>query len=178
MIFDPEDHRNNRRERNMPKPNWRIIACAGMLLIGQAAIAEELPMVLLPAGSAVKYGPAPATLPKGIEISVLAGDPAKPGPFVLRVKMLPDVVIAPHTHATAENLTILSGVLYHEMGEKVDKPAGDKLTSGGFVYLPAKMPHSVWTGAEPVEFQVAGTGPFGVDYLNPADDPSKASKSN
>jgi quercetin dioxygenase-like cupin family protein len=130
-------------------------------------------MVLIPAGSTVQYEPAPASLPKSVTLSALAGDRAKPGPLVLRVKMPANIVIAPHTHATDENLTILSGSLYHESGEKLDKAAGDKLVSGGFVYLPANMVHSVWTESEAVEFQVTGTGPFGVNYINPADEPSK-----
>ena len=85
----------------------------------------------------------------------------------------PNTVIAPHTHKTAENLTIISGVLFHEMGDKLDKNAGDKLSSSGFVYLPGGMPHSVWTTTEPAVIQVTGTGPFGLDYVNPADDPSR-----
>jgi hypothetical protein len=156
----------------MIKLEWRLALCAaGIFSFGAAA--DEVPMVLIAKGSAVQYGAAPASLPKGVEFSVLAGDPAKPGPFVLRVKIPANIVIAPHTHATDENLTIRSGALYHAMGEKLDKAAGDKLVSGGFAYLPANMPHSVWTESEAVEFQVTGTGPFGVDYINPADDPSK-----
>lgn len=117
----------------MRKLDWRTALCAaGVLRLGPAAAAaDNIPMVLIPAGSTVQ--PGPASLPKGVTLSVLAGDPAKPGPFVVRVKIPANIVIAPHTHATDENLTILSGALYHEMGEKLDKAAGDKLVSGGFV---------------------------------------------
>jgi len=54
-----------------------------------------------------------------------------------------------------------------------DKNSGDQLNLGAFVYLPAMMPHSVWTKGENTVVQVTGTGPFGLDYINPADDPSK-----
>ncbi len=130
--------------------------------------------VTLPDGAAVKWETGPPDLPKGTEISVLAGDPAKPGPFVLRVKFPADTVIAPHTHANAETLTILSGSIYHQHGTTIDKAKGSALKTGGFVFLPEKMPHALWTTDEAVILQVNGTGPFGVDDLDPADDPSKA----
>ena len=60
------------------------------------------------------------------------------------------------------------------MGETLDRGQGQQLSAGGFVYLPGGMPHSVWTTAEPAEVQVTGTGPFGLNYANPADDPGCA----
>ena len=70
---------------------------------------------------AVPWQNDPPGLPKGAQIAVLAGDPGKPGPFVLRVRFPPGTVVAPHRHATAENLTVLSGDLYHGMGEKLTR---------------------------------------------------------
>ncbi|MCC0805726.1 MULTISPECIES: cupin domain-containing protein [unclassified Methylobacterium] len=130
-------------------------------------------MVAIEDGSAVVYGAGPANLPKGIQLSKLAGDPAKPGPFVLRIKVPVSTVIAPHTHSLPETLTILSGSIYHQHGETIDKAQGKVLKAGGFVYLPQDMPHSLWTTDEPVELQVNGSGPFGLNYVNPADDPSR-----
>ena len=129
-------------------------------------------MVLISDPSAIRWGPAPPSLPKGIQISILAGDPGKAGSFVLRVRAPANSTIAPHTHSAAENLTVISGVLFHGMGNTLDKAQGHAVASGGFVYLPANMPHSVWTTDEPAEIQVSGTGPFAVHYVNAADDPS------
>ena len=146
----------------------------GMFVLQHVAAADDMEkMTLLPSGGAIKWGEAPSNLPKGVQLTVLAGDPSKSGLFVLRVNAPPNTVIAPHMHKTAENLTVLSGMLYHEMGTKLDTKGGDKLTSGAFVYLPAEMPHSVWTTSEGAVIQVTGTGPFGLDYVNPADDPSR-----
>jgi len=131
-------------------------------------------MLLIPGDTAVRWQPGPPDLPKGTQIAVLAGDPGQPGPFVLRVKFPSNTVVAPHRHATAENLTVLSGDLYHGMGEKLDRGRGERLAAGGFVYLPAMMPHWVWTQAGESVVQVTGTGPFGLLYVNPADNPSKA----
>jgi quercetin dioxygenase-like cupin family protein len=148
-----------------------ITAAVGLIA---PALADDLKqMVLIPADTAVQWAPGPASLPRGTQLSVLAGDPSKPGPFVLRVKFPANTVVAPHTHATAENLTVISGVIFNGMGEKLEQSQGKQLSGGGFVYLPGEMPHSVWTTTEPSEIQVTGTGPFGLHYVNPADDPSK-----
>jgi quercetin dioxygenase-like cupin family protein len=135
------------------------------------ATADE--MALLPNPDATQWGPAPPTLPKGSKLAVLLGDPSKPGLFVLRIWAPPHSVVPPHTHNTAEMLTVISGEMYHEMGPKLDKKGGDSVKAGGFVYLPAQMAHSTWTGDEITVVQVSGTGPFGINYINPADDPSK-----
>lgn len=148
--------------------------CLSMPCAALAADHGAAGMIVLPDGAATVYQPGPPDLPKGTQVSVVAGDPAKPGPFVLRVKFPADTVIAPHTHAKPETLTILSGSIYHAHGRTLDKAAGKVLRTGGFVFLPEEMPHAVWTTDEPVELQVNGSGPFGLQYVNPADDPSRA----
>jgi hypothetical protein len=37
----------------------------------------------------------------------------------------------------AENLTVISGPLFHQMGQSLNKKAGDKLANGGFDYRPS-----------------------------------------
>lgn len=155
-----------------------IAALAALAATGRGAAAQDASHAhghtLLKGEAAVKWQPGPADLPQGTQIAVLAGDPGKPGPFVLRVKFPPDTVVAPHRHATAENLTVLSGDVYHGMGETLDKARGERVGPGGFVFLPGMMPHSVWTAAGEAVVQVTGTGPFGLIYVNPQDDPSNA----
>lgn len=157
---------------------WIRAAAALAVLgsLGPAASAEDdhTGLVVLPDAAAVAYEPGPANLPKGTQISRVAGDPAKPGPFVLRLKIPANTVIAPHTHSKPETLTILSGSIYHEHGRSLDKTKGSALKTGGFVYLPEDMPHALWTTDEPVELQVNGSGPFGLNYIDPADDPSRS----
>ena len=158
----------------------KVLRAAAAVAIGlcatqHSALADDAgKMMMLPNAGAIQWGAAPPSLPKGVQLTVLTGDPSKPGPFVLRVNAPPNTVIAPHTHATAENLTVLSGEVHHGMGETLDKERGERMAAGGFVYLPGMMPHSVWTTAGEAVVQVTGTGPFGLLYVNPADDPSKA----
>lgn len=161
---------------------WTMAAGVAALLCGSSqGMAQDnhgqdsQGMVSFPDGASVVYQPGPPNLPKGTQISMVSGDPAKPGPFVLRIKAPANTVIAPHTHSEAETLTILAGSIYHQHGTTLNKAAGQHLKAGGFVFLPKDMPHALWTTAEPVELQVNGSGPFGLNYINPADDPSRQS---
>ncbi|MGA0532563.1 cupin domain-containing protein [Hansschlegelia sp. KR7-227] len=150
-------------------------ALAASLSTGAVAdLAAHKQMIAVKEAAAVQWKPAPAALPKGIEISVIMGDPDKPGPFALRLRIPPSTIIAPHTHATDETVTLLDGALVHDMGEKMVESRGEPFREGGFLYLPALMPHSLWTKDQSAVIQVNGTGPFGLNYVNPADDPSKA----
>ena len=160
----------------MTTGSW--LGVAAMLIMAGPALAAEHDapgMVVKPDAASVVYGPGPANLPRGTQISQVAGAPAKPVPFVLRLKFPGNTVIAPHTHSKPETLTILSGSIHHAHGRTLDKAQGAALKAGGFVYLPEDMPHSLWTTDEPVELQVNGSGPFGLNYINPADDPSRPS---
>ncbi|MCJ2134898.1 cupin, partial [Methylobacterium sp. J-026] len=84
-------------------------------------------------------------------------------------------VIAPRTEGRPETLTILSGSLYPAHGRTLYRTTGAALTSGGFLYRPEEIPHSLWPTCHPVELPVNGSGPFGLNYIDPADDPSRSS---
>ena len=156
------------------KTRFRIAIAAALVvaLPGLGSAAER--MIMIGSDQALQWGPAPASLPKGTQISVLSGNPDQPGPFVLRLKIAANTIIAPHTHNTAENVTVLSGQIVHETGNILVRSKGETMDVGGFVYLPANMAHSLWTNAQSAEIQVTGTGPFGLNYINKQDDPRNA----
>jgi anti-sigma factor ChrR (cupin superfamily) len=121
----------------------------------------------------IKWGAAPPVLPKGAQFAVVAGDPSKDGPYVVRLKMPANYRIPAHNHPTAENVTVLSGKFHLGMGDKLDEAKGQELTAGGFAEAAPKMNHFAWTTAETV-VQVHGQGPFAITYVNASDDPSKS----
>jgi quercetin dioxygenase-like cupin family protein len=85
------------------------------------------------------------------------GTPGDPGPFVFRMRMPANWTMPAHTHDTAEHITVLSGTLtmkFSAGGDPVELPPGS------FVSVPAGGPMWAWTGDEPVELQIHGTGPF------------------
>jgi quercetin dioxygenase-like cupin family protein len=125
------------------------------------------------AADALQWGPAPPVLPKGGQMAVLAGDPGKPGPFVVRLKMPSGYKIPAHQHPSAEAVTVISGDFRFGMGDKLDETQAQKLGPGGFVDLPANMNHYAFGGSGEVIVQINSEGPFAIKYVNPADDPSK-----
>ena len=139
---------------------------------GAAALhAGEAHHTVVPA-DAVKWGPAPPSLPPGAEAAVLLGNPAKDGPFVIRLKFPAGFAVPPHRHSKDEFVTVIAGGFGIAAGEALDRAAAKPLATGSFVHLPAGTPHyAVATGETIV--QINGTGPFDVVYVDPKDDPRK-----
>jgi len=80
-----------------------------------------------------------------------------------------------HWHPTDERIVVLQGTFEMGLGERFDTAAGRELPVGSYAVTPKAVRHFVWAKGETV-IQVSGTGPFGINYVNPADDPRKASK--
>lgn len=118
------------------------------------------------------WGPAPPMLPAGAKFAVVSGDPMKSGPFEIQLDMPKGYLIPPHTHPTAETVSVKSGTFVYGMGDKVDKKAEKKLKKGESGTLPPNMAH--WGRAKGhTVVSVSGNGPFAITYVNPADDPRK-----
>jgi len=110
--------------------------------------------------------------PPGAKTAVLLGDAAKPGLFVLQVKLPPNYVVPPHTHPGVETVVMLSGSMGLGSGKTVEK-SGKVLKPGSAFIVPINHAHYVWTGDEGATFQVTVNAPFDLIYVNPADDPRK-----
>ena len=120
----------------------------------------------------VKFGPAPPFLPPGAQLAVLEGDPmASTGDFTIRLKMPDGYKVAPHTHPSRENVTVLSGTLKVGMGDQFDAAKMASFGAGSFAYLDPSMHHYAMASGETV-IQIHGTSPVKFNYINPADDPS------
>ncbi len=105
-----------------------------------------------------------ASLP-GAKMAVLEGDPAKMGPVTIRLKLPPDYKLMPHTHPADERVTVLSGVLYMGLGDKLDEKASKKYSAGGFFVIAANTPMYAFTKGEEAVIQINVTsGPWGLKY--------------
>lgn len=120
----------------------------------------------------IEWQGGPDSLPVGAQMKVLAGDPGKDGPFVVRFRFPADFKVAMHTHPMVENLTVISGTMMHDLGN--DDGHAETVKAGGFIYLPSDTPHSVWATDAPVVLQLTAIGPFKIEYLDPKDDPRNA----
>ena len=149
----------------------RMITSAGLViaLVGGVATAEARTNSQATSPE-LKWGPAPAVFPAGAQMAVLQGNPGAAEPFTVRLRFPNGYKIAPHTHPTDENITVISGTFRVGMGKTFDARTMTTLPTGGFVTAPANMAHyAVAQGLTVV--QVHAIGPFVLTYVNPADMP-------
>lgn len=147
---------------------WKVLDDIGN---SDAPTPISSPHVVVPA-TAVKWGDPPPSVPPGARLAVIAGDPAKAEMFTIRLQFPNGYRIAPHWHPTDEHVTVLSGTFAAGMGEAWDDKALTNLPAGSYAVLSATMPH-YGTARGATVVQVQGMGPFVLNYVNPADDPSK-----
>jgi quercetin dioxygenase-like cupin family protein len=137
------------------------------------AIAVEEHTIVSPQD--VKWGPAPASIPPGAEAAVLYGDPGKEGLFALRLKLPAGYHIPPHMHPKPEIVTVISGTFRLGMGETADQDKAQALPAGSFFAFAPGMTHYAYADEDTV-VQLNSTGPWGLTYVNPADDPRQQSQ--
>jgi len=125
-------------------------------------------IMVVPADLTWKDGP--ASLPKGIKSTVVEGDPTKAGPFTMQLKLPADYKVPPHSHPAIEHVTVLSGSFHMGLGEVFDESKATKLPVGGFAVMAIGTRHFAFTKEE-ATIQLHGIGPWGITYVNPADDP-------
>ena len=147
------------------------LVIAVVLLGALAAGAADAPHGMY-TPNAIKWGDPPPFVPKGSNVAVLYGDPAKEGLFVVQVRMPANDRIPAHSHPTDEVVTVLSGGLLVGMGDKLDPAKAKAFPAGSVIVAPAKTNHFVLT-KQPTVIQVSAMGPLVFNYVNPADDPSK-----
>src|SRR5437667_3790615 len=111
-------------------------------------------------------------LPPGAKIAVIEGPLSGEVPFTFRIKLPADFKIPAHSHPAIEHVTVISGTLNMGMGDKLDAAKTTPLSAGSVAIMPAKTNHFGWAKEETI-VQVHGMGPWGVTYVNPADDPMK-----
>jgi quercetin dioxygenase-like cupin family protein len=149
-----------------------LLSASLTLLTGGVGVADDASHTNVIAPDAVKWTGNPA-FPKEVQIATLVGDPTKTGETVVqRIKFPPNFTMPPHTHPFSEVVTVITGKIGTNSGEKPEKK-GDLLKPGSMWVYPAKHAHYAWTGDGEAILQVQYTGPGGIEYVNPADDPRK-----
>ena len=111
-------------------------------------------------------------LPPGAKAAIIEGPMDQAAPFTIRVKLPADYKIPAHWHPAIEHVTVLSGTFNLGVGDKLDPAKTHAIPVGGVGIMPPKTNHFVWTKEETI-VQVHGVGPWGITYVDPADDPRK-----
>jgi quercetin dioxygenase-like cupin family protein len=142
-----------------------LCASAAFLSITVVAHAAE-PGVMALTPAEMKWSAQGGLALPGLEQTILIGDPAKPGPYTVRLRFPAGFKVAPHTHPDSREVTILSGTWYTGYGEKADAAALKELPAGSFYTEPAGVAHYVEI-REPTMIQVSGTGPSGRKFVGP-----------
>jgi anti-sigma factor ChrR (cupin superfamily) len=119
----------------------------------------------------LKWSDVPS-LPAGAKIAVIEGPLNEAVPLTFRLKFPANYDIAAHWHPGIEHVTVISGTFNMGTGDKLDRSRTTALSAGGFAVMQPKTNHYGWTQQETV-VQVHGVGPWGITYVNAADDPRK-----
>ena len=153
------------------------LAATGVLILVAAVPASAQTAAQHPADHTVvtpgdiKWAPAPPVLP-GAQAALLYGDPSKAGPFALRLKLPAGYRIPPHTHSVAEVVTVISGTFRLGSGNTAEKEKAQALPAGSFFAFPPGSAHYAFNDEETI-VQITSVGPWGLNFVNPADDPRK-----
>lgn len=160
------------------KTNPMIVTIVAAVLlcgaIGTVSAHEDMPGHLMVSADELDWQPV-ASLAPGAQVAVLEGDPSQEGPFTMRLHLPANYDIAVHTHPATERVTVLSGTFYVGLGETFDREAAHALTPGGLAVMESGLAMYGYTGDEPTVIQLNGNGPWGIDYLDPKDDPRRQS---
>ncbi len=112
------------------------------------------------------------SLPAGAKIAVLEGPLTEAVPITFRLKFPAGYRVPAHWHPVIEHVTVISGTFNMGMGDKLDPTQTTALPPGSIVIMPPKTNHFAWTKEDTI-IQAHGTGPWAINYVNPADDPRK-----
>ena len=147
-----------------------IAMIMGVAAHPDSAFAQQMDEHKMLSPREIKWGPAPPSIPRGAQAAVLYGDPGKEGMFVFRLKVPKGYHIPPHTHPKPEIVTVISGTARLGTGETVDRKKAQVLRAGSFFAMNPGMAHYFFADADTV-IQLNSTGPWGISYINPKDDP-------
>jgi quercetin dioxygenase-like cupin family protein len=136
------------------------VTSAVLLLIASLAAAEtpvaEPALAFTLKDPSLKWSPCPPFIPKGCEIAVLHGDPAKDNVDVF-FRVPADFTIPSHWHTSPERMVLVSGKL--TVTYEGQEPAVLKV--GTYAYGPAKKPHkAVCAKGPPCVLFIAFEGPL------------------
>ena len=93
------------------------------------------------------------------EQAILHGDPAKPGPYVVRVKWLPGNMSRPHFHPNDRFFAVISGTWWVGTGDRFDPDSTVPVPAGSYVIHYANKIHFDGAKNEECVIQVWGMGP-------------------
>ena len=156
----------------MTPRNFVIASILGLLFALTTAAADEVyrgdgHMMMTP--DKMSWGPV-GSMGQGAEIAFIEGDISTAEPFTFRLRLEDGYRILPHIHPAYERVTVLQGTLHFAHGKEFNKKKTRALPVGSVAIMPPGDPMFGYAEGETI-IQLHGTGPWGIEYINPEDDP-------
>lgn len=145
------------------------VAAALVVLLGAASAEPDHHRTVM--ARDLKWTDVPS-LPAGAKAAVIEGPMNEAVPFTVRLKFPAHYRIPAHLHPEVERVTVLSGVFHMGLGDQLDMAKSTPLAAGDMMIMLPNTRHFAWTQEETV-VQLHGKGPWGITYVNPADDPRR-----
>lgn len=142
---------------------------SGLALVAPAAMAgaSESAAVILRAGD--MQWAAADSLPAGVQISTLMGEPAGTDVLAFRLKIPAGTKIAPHFHPKDETVTVIEGSGKMTLGDGSKADDAQDFGAGDVCILPAGHTHAV-EALTPMIVEIHTVGPWGITFINSEDD--------
>jgi hypothetical protein len=152
----------------------RIVILSALLSSGGVAgDSSELPYRgeghLMRNASDLEWGPI-ASMAPGARFALIEGDLSRAEPFTFRLELPAGYILAPHVHPAYERVTVLSGTFHFGHGRTFDREQTVALHEGGLAIMAPGEPMFGFTEVQTI-IQLHGQGPWGIEYIDPADDP-------
>ncbi|MCU0869958.1 MAG: cupin domain-containing protein [Burkholderiales bacterium] len=133
--------------------------------------------ILTAAPAVVRADDAPALewqfvpgLARPIERAIVSGDPAQPGPYVIRYRMPSGMKVAPMLTPNVRELEIVKGVYWAAGGASYNWKDMVEHKAGTILNYEAGQPYFGWARTA-VVLEERGEGPNVMQYAHPDDDP-------
>lgn len=95
----------------------------------------------------------------GIQTTTLIGDPTKPGPYTIAIRVPAHTRIPAHAHRDDRSAVVISGTWWFGYGPIAEERRTQALPPGSVYTEPAGEPHFAMTRDEPVVAYISGWGP-------------------
>ena len=140
-----------------------LLAACVIVLVSTAGVAEQAATPQTPVhpvvnASRLRMQPDEALTFPGTTLNV-AGDPSKPGIYVIRRRFTPGETSNPHYHDQDRFVTVIKGTWWTDDGNVKRPDRMIAVRTGGFMLHPAGLHHYDGAKDEEVIVQIIGMGP-------------------
>ncbi|TMJ93258.1 MAG: cupin domain-containing protein [Alphaproteobacteria bacterium] len=116
-----------------------------------------------------------AAFPVSARLALVVGEPAREGPYTVRVKLRHGTKMMPHSHPEDRIYTVISGIFYIGLGDNFDVDQLQAYPPGSIIILPGNTSHFHWAKSGEYITQVTAIGPLGLEYIDANNDPRNQS---